>query len=93
MSSWPLPKDPDEELDYQFDWSARLEIGETISVSNFTTNDGAVITISRFSISGGLTTFWATGGVSGSVVQITNRITTSAGRVYDKTATLRIQNR
>lgn len=93
MSSWPLPKDPDEELDYQFDWSARLEIGETIATSTFLTNEDAVITINRFSISGGLTTFWATGGVAGSVVQITNRITTSAGRGYDKTATLRIQSR
>lgn len=93
MSSWPLPKDPDEELDYQFDWSARLETGETISASTFASTGSSTIVLDRNTIAGGLTTFWAKGGVAGEVVQITNRITTSVGRKYDKTATLRIQSR
>lgn len=93
MSSWPLPKDPDEELDYQFDWSARLVAGETISSSTFISSGSSSIILDRNAISGGLTTFWARGGAAGEAVQITNRIVTSAGRKYDKTATLRIQNR
>lgn len=93
MSSWPLPKDPDEELDYQFDWSARLEAGETISTSTFIKSGSTSLVLDRHAISGGLTTFWAVGGEAGEIVQITNRIVTSAGRTYDKTATLRIRAR
>lgn len=89
MLSWSIPKDPDEVLDYQFDWSARLEAGETIATSTLIKTGS--ITLDQESISGAITTFWAHGGTLGEACQITNRIVTSAGRTYDQTSTLRIR--
>ena len=90
MHTWPS-KDPDEELDYQFDWSERLEVGETISASTFILASGSV-TLADPAVAGGLTTIWITGGEAGEVNTITNRVTTSAGRIYDESAKLRIRS-
>lgn len=89
MLSWPA-KDPDEVLDYQFDWSERLEAGETISASNFTIVEGTVVKDSQ-SVAGGLTTVWLSGGTLGEVCLITNRITTNQGRTYDESVKLRVR--
>lgn len=91
MQSWPS-KDPNENLDYQFDWSDRLVTGETISTSDFIKESGDV-TLGAEDFSGALTTLWVSGGTHGSVSVITNRITTSAGRVYDESAKLRVRNK
>lgn len=91
MLSWPIPKDPDEILDYQFDWSARLEPGETIDTSVFLVLGS--VDVSDEDVSGALTTFWAAGGTPGEACRITNRIGTNQNRVYDQTATLRIRER
>lgn len=89
MLSWPT-KDPEEVLDYQLDWSDRLETGETISVSNFTIVEGTVVKDSQ-SVAGGLTTVWLSGGTLGEMCLITNRITTNQGRVYDESVRLRVR--
>ena len=94
MRYWPDSKDPDAVADYLVDWSARLEDGETISTSSWSVVSGTVeIADSPApSISGGTTKAWFTGGVSGEVCSIRNRITTSGGRTYDKTGNLRIRS-
>ena len=95
MKSWPLPKDPDDVCDYQFDWSLRLEDGETIATSTFTVDAGSVVIDTDANppaISGGLTTFWLSGGVDGESCVITNRIVTSEGRRYDDSGRLRIKS-
>ncbi len=89
MLTWPA-KDPDEVLDYQVDWSERLETSETISTSNFTVATGTVVKDSQ-SVAGGLTTVWLSGGTLGELCTILNRITTSQGRIYDETVRLRIR--
>lgn len=97
MDTWPN-KDPNEVLDYQFDWAAtaaqggpRLVTAETITASTFTRASGDV-TIDSQSYSGAVTTVWLSGGTEGSVSVITNRIVTSAGRTYDQSARLRIRS-
>lgn len=94
MKSWPLPKDPDDVCDYQFDWSDRLEDGETIATSTFTVDEGSVVIASSPApgISGALTTFWVSGGVTGEACVITNRIVTNAARQYDASGRLRIRS-
>lgn len=95
MNSWPLPKDPDDICDYQFDWSDRLEAGETIATSTFTVDQGSVeidTVTNPPSISGALTTLWLSGGAANETCVITNRIVTSAGRRYDSSARLRIKS-
>jgi hypothetical protein len=98
MASWPLPKDPDAVLDYQFDWSLYLQPGETIETSVFIPLGSASLELFdqpelADPIAGAITTFWARGGEVGEVVKITNRITTNQGRTDDDTATLRIRGR
>lgn len=91
MQSWPS-KDPNEVLDYQMDWSDRLQVGETIVTSNFTIAEGDVVKDSQ-SVSGALTTVWLSAGTEGVVNLITNRITTSSARTYDESAKLRIRSK
>lgn len=91
MSCWPN-KDPNEVLDYQVDWGTNiLQAGETIITSVFLVESGDV-TIDSDDVVGGLTTVWLSGGTDGTRCKITNRITTSDGRVYDRTRTLRIRS-
>lgn len=94
MQSWPH-KDPDEILDYQFNWAqadgGRLETGETIIASYFSVEEGDVVIDSDTFIPTGLTTVWLSGGTLGTSSVIRNRIVTSEDRTYDKSARLRIR--
>lgn len=89
MNSWPS-KDPEEVLDYQFDWTARLAEGETIAASTFVLASGDV-TLGSAAEADGITTVWIEGGTLGTAAVITNRIETSAGRTYDESARLRVR--
>lgn len=89
-------KDPDAKLDYHFDWQNWLD-----------TNAGEIIATSQFIVSAGLTvsaspapsktttntTVWLEGGRNGQVYRVTNRITTSVGRVDDRSITVRVKDR
>lgn len=90
MNSWPN-KDPDEVLDFQFDWADRLAAGELIAASAFTVTQGTVTINTTALIATGLTTVWLSGGAAGELCLINNHITTSLGREYDETAKLRIR--
>ncbi len=91
MHSWP-PKDPNEVLDYQMDWSDRLEDGETILTSTFVVASGDIAKDSQ-EFSGALTTVWFSGGTEGVKNVITNRVVTSDGRTYDESAIIRIRSK
>ena len=90
MSSWPN-KDPDEVLDYQFDWTARLATGEQIVTSAFTVAEGTVVKDSEGFTPQGVATVWLSGGTAGELCLVNNHITTTLGREYDETAKLRIR--
>lgn len=81
--------DPDATLDWAFDWSAWLADGETIT-SHETVPDG--VTVDSSSESAGVVTVWVSGGQLGSA-RVTCRITTSAGRVDDRTRMLYVRER
>lgn len=78
--------DPNANLDYTIDWSRYLVSGETISVSSWVVPAG--VTKGSDTINSPLTTVWISGGTAGTSYSITNRITTSAGRIDDRTFTL-----
>lgn len=86
--SWPSFKDPDEVLDYQIDWSARLE-ADTITTSTWTVPDG--ITKNSDGKSNTATTIWLSGGVEGQTVTLINRIVTAGGRTMDQSVKLKIK--
>lgn len=90
MDTWPS-KDPDEVLDYDVNWTARLLTGETIVSSSFTVAVGTVVKDSEGFTPEGVATVWLSGGTVGEVCEVLNHITTSQGREYDKTAKLRIR--
>lgn len=85
--TWPF-KDPDEVLDYQLDWSARLAV-DTIATSTWIVP--ANITKDSDSNTTTTTTIWLSGGTLGDLVEITNRITTAAGRTMDQSVRLKIK--
>jgi hypothetical protein len=84
-------KDPDATLDWIFDWNLWLGEFETISDADFFVDPG--ITIVSQSHTQKTSTVWLSGGTEGQVYRITCRITTSDGRIDDRSFTLRCTNR
>lgn len=78
-------KDPDEILDYEIDWAAELESGESISTSTWTVPDG--ITEDSSTNSTTTTTIVLSGGTAGEEYIITNKVVTdsSPARTHEKT--------
>jgi hypothetical protein len=89
MLAWPS-KDPDEVVDYQVNWTERLEDGESISTSDFQVASGDV-DIDSDTFAGPRCTVWLSGGTEGTACVILNRIETSEGRIYDQSVRLRIR--
>ena len=85
---WPN-KDPDEVLDYQIDWTARLAT-DTITASTWIVP--ASITKDSDSFTGTATTIWLSAGTNGTSLKITNRIVTAKGRTMEESVNIRITN-
>lgn len=90
-SSWF--KDPDAVLDFRFDWSEWLanEGNDIITTSDITADAG--ITITDQSQTTTSATVWLSGGTAGQRYRVTNRITTAAGRIDDRTHVVTVQER
>lgn len=84
-------KDPNAILDYTFDWGSWLADNETILTSIMTVGVG--ITKGSSSKNGTRTKVWLSGGAVGTTYGITNRITTSEGRVDDRTIYIKVAER
>jgi hypothetical protein len=93
-------KDPDAKLDYPFDWRAKtnghgdsdwLATGETIISYELTVDDG--ITLVSSSESNGAVVAWISGGEVGQWYKVACKITTSAGRIDERTLHIRVENR
>ena len=83
-------KDPDAVLDYSFSWVDWLAEGETIVAFEVTP---AGVTLDSASHDAGVVTAWVSGGTLRTPASLTCRITTSQGRVDDRTITLRVRER
>ncbi len=91
MKDSQLIKDPDADLDYGHNWTEWLA-GDLITASTWVAKpDG--LTLHTESLSGTQTTVWARGGVVGCTYKLVNRITTTAGRIEDRTIKLKVQQR
>lgn len=84
-------KDPSARLDYAIDWSGWLEGTETITDSTWTSPDG--LPTETPSLSGGRAIVWVTGGAAGQTYRLTNRVTTSSGRIDERTLTIYVTER
>ena len=88
------PKDPDEILDYEINWSApdgaRLSPGDTIVTSTWPVIP-AGITKNSDSHTTTSSTIWLSGGTIGATYELTCRITTAGGRTHDQSVKLQVK--
>ena len=94
-------KDPDSVMDYGVDHSAWLDT-DTISASEWLI-DNTLITAPGQTVNGltagtstfdaTTTTIWLSGGTELSTYDLTNRVTTAAGRTDDRTMTVRVRQK
>lgn len=89
--AWP-PKDSNEVLDYEVDWTERLS-GDTISTSTFTLIKAAGLVINSQSFTDTSSKVWLRDGTTGEKAQILCRITTAGGRTMDQTIALLITDK
>mgnify|MGYP001826648934 CR=1 FL=1 len=86
-------KDPDSVEDFAIDWTATLNEStpaDTIATSVWTADAG--VTVDSNSEAGGVTRVWVSGGVRGAPCNLVNRITTAAGRTYDRTIAVTLED-
>ena len=84
-----LLKDPDSNLDYTFDWTEWLD-GDTVASSTVTVTGGTKGTTSNTSTA---VTVWVSGGTSNQTITVACKITTSAGRIDERSVRLKVQER
>ena len=88
-------KDPADVLDYGFDWSddddPYLESGETLSDAVWTVASG--ITKDSDELGESLTKIWLSGGTAGTTYTIACKVTTTDGRVCERSFDVIVENR
>lgn len=82
-------KDPDDTVDYVFNWVSLATFGDTITDAEFivegATDDPGELTIEDSSFSGTTATVWVSGGTDRRNYKLTCRVTTTQGRQEDST--------
>lgn len=86
-----FPKDPNDLLDYVFDWTKWLQSGETIDSFSITVSSGLTLSSSSTSVDGKKITIWISGGVS-KLETATCRIVTTGGRHAYRTMGFNIES-
>jgi hypothetical protein len=84
-------KDPNSVLDYKWNWASWLQEGETITAATVTAEEG--ITVDSSSDEDGTVTAWLSGGTDGRTYRVVNQITTSQGRVDERTIRIVVEDR
>lgn len=90
MSTFLATKDPDAILDYEVDWSSWLASGETISSASWTLTGVTQTTVNTTTTK---STIWLSGGTANNRATASCKITTSLGRVDERTIEIVIRNR
>jgi len=89
----PFPKDPADKLLYRMDWTPFLSpLADTIVTSAWDAGD---LTASAPAVEAGnlSATVWLEGGTAGATATVSNRITTAAGRIVERSFRLRVEER
>lgn len=85
-------KDPNSTLDYSFDWSLWLGT-DTIVSSTWIAESGITIVPASEAFTDTTTTVFISGGATGEKYKLTNRITTTASRIDDRSINIHIRER
>ena len=88
-------KDDDAVLDFSFRWTDWVAEGETIVSFKITVPTGITLGVGAQAAyeSGGAITYWLTGGTIGRTYAIACRVTTSAGRIDERTMLVKVIER
>lgn len=98
MSLAVFTKDPDARLDYTIKWAAWLPSGDTIASVSWAVSGGdGLLTVGSGlyapTVSGSSATVWLESGTAGMDYAVRARITTTAGRIDDRSVTVRVRER
>jgi hypothetical protein len=91
-----LLKDPDAILDYRIDWGAEyLADGELLAGSEWSVvpDEAGGVTVAGNDFDTTSSTVKAAGGIAGRIYSLVNRITTSTGRIDDRSIVVRVEDR
>lgn len=88
-------KDPAAVVDYTVDWSAGYLDGDSLADSSFSIEPGESGGLSVDAQAHDATTASVTlsGGITGHVYRVTNRVTTAGGRTDERSLTIRVTER
>lgn len=90
MATFSIVKDPDATVDYQLDWETWLA-GDTIASSTITAEAGLTLESSENTTT--TQTAWVSGGTAGQDYDVVFEITTTDGRIDQRTLTIFARNR
>lgn len=96
MSAQPIAtytKDPAAKLDYSIDWSSWLPAGDTIASVAWTATGATVCGSPAPSVASGIATVWIEGGTDGTTATVVCQVTTTAGRIDERTIRLTVRER
>lgn len=82
--------DPDERLDYAYDFGPLLVDGETVTAHDVTASEG--VTLDGSARQGAVIVAWVSAAVTGTRT-VTYTATTSEGRTHERTITLYVSER
>lgn len=91
-------KDPNSVLDYTIRWGTLARVGDylfdqsTDSIATSTWTVPAGLTEDSSSNTSLTSTIWLSGGTSGNSYEVTNRITTTGGRTFDRSIRIRVKD-
>ena len=86
--------DPDAVLDYEFDWTAWLKEGDTITAASWAvTGADEALVVDDESNTTTTTKVWLSGGTAGVTYRATCHVTTAGGRQDDRTLMVRVAER
>lgn len=100
LDKWP-DKDPDELLDFDIDWAGTASdpgraFGDALLTSLWeisTDTDDTFLIIGSTSFSAIATKIWLSGGTLNRQYKITNEVTTTGGRIMNKSGLLTIKEK
>lgn len=85
-------KDPAADLDYEWDWTAWLATGETITAATVSSVPTG-LTVGAVTNTATTATVWLSGGASDTTYTVSCQVTTSAGRVDVRSIGITVQPR
>jgi hypothetical protein len=93
-----IPKDPEAQLVYTFDWSEWLPTGDTIASVSYSlqvrANDPTPLVRESQGVSAGTKTYVEiSGGGAGKIYTVTAEVTTSDGSVDRRSFRIKVENR